>query len=174
MSYGLTTNSNSSDRVSHGMLSINTFPQQELITQQHLTREKQQALCKGVISLQKPPMALSRSNSMKAPQICPSWTDSMFLSVHNTQFRDCLHAYRTYACASLGDAYGKRNCNLDNTTVEGRNESGRTISGPNTTVGRKIRGHCGSGTTTTGSSTPRQAMTAQKHLLPRRKMKEGD
>ena len=49
--------------------------------------------------------------------------------------------------------------------MEGRNESGRTISGPNTTVGRKGGGHSGGSTTIGECSTTEQAMVRSEGPL---------
>ena len=61
----------------------------------------------------------------------------------------------TYDQTSSGNAYGNHNCDMDNATMEGRDESGRTTSGPDTIARRKTRG-CRSDTMTTRSVIPEQ------------------
>ena len=57
-----------------------------------------------------------------------------------------------------------RNCDMDNATMEGRDESGRTISGPDTTTRRKTGRHSGSDTPITRSLILEQ--TSIRHKAP--------
>ena len=47
---------------------------------------------------------------------------------------------------------------MGNTTVENRNELGRAVNSLDTTTRRKERGYSRGSSTTTGGSTPKQAM----------------
>ena len=72
------------------------------------------------------------------------------------------NAGRTHDRTSTGNADGNHDHDMDSTTVEGRDEPGRTTSSLDTTTRGKTRRHSGSNTSATRSVIPEQKPVRHK------------